>query len=105
MYSTCAKIALFAMVCVPVRLIIALLPLTNIMPSYVSLLIMTIGLSFLFRTSADTFFGSEKYWSRLNHGLLYVFASVLMFLDPKYTTIVLFADLIYGIITVRNHYY
>lgn len=112
MYSTNEKLALFATVCVPVRLFISSMPTSNWTKKnkknkwIVFLFLMTIGVYFIFKhqTSKETFFGSEKYWSGLNHGSVFILASALMFVSPKYASYVLYADVVYGIFTVIGQY-
>lgn len=109
MYSLNQKLILFATICVPIRLIIASLPskLTKKNVSYFALFLLLIGLGFIFKArsaSNSTAFGSKPYWSGMNHGFMYMLASILMRVNPVYASIVLYADVIYGIATVFNHY-
>jgi uncharacterized membrane protein HdeD (DUF308 family) len=111
MYSTAEKITLFATLCVPIRLLIAYLPLNPwISREYVAGILLTIGLALLFKSQLSkspvyTFFGSKRYWSSITHGFIYVLASTVTLFSPSYASYMLLIDVFYGIVTVVRHYY
>tara|TARA_Y100000389_G_C17282145_1_gene423523 strand:+ start:207 stop:572 length:366 start_codon:yes stop_codon:yes gene_type:complete len=113
MFSIQKRTLLFLFACIPIRIILAILPLF-IDPSYLPyygalLLIPTIGFLYLYfnnlRLNAFEA-GGNTWWAnmRLLHGLLFLAASIYAFQEKILAWIPLTIDVVFGLVLFIHNY-
>ena len=103
----------FLTYCVPARILLIILSfiLGNYYKDYKilgSVLAVLISAGFIFQDLQKKnvgAFGTEVYWNRVVHSILYFLFAICMYIFPEYAYILLIVDLLYGIFAVYNYYY
>jgi len=113
MFSIQKRMLLFLLACIPVRILLALLPLyidTSYLRYYgLLLLIPTIGFLYLYFNNARLNApegGGITWWAeyRLIHGLLYLSATIMAFQEKKLAWVPLTIDVILGLVLFLFRY-
>ena len=105
---------LFIMLCLPLRLIIGLLPiyLNKYFKKIYSLFILIVGISFLYLYFSDsrlTAFesGGNTWWHniRLVHGMIYLTSSIYLYKNSNLASLILLIDVLFGFMAFLNNHF
>lgn len=105
---------LFIMLCLPMRLLIALLPiyLNRLLKKMYSFIIFIVGISFLYLYFSNSRLqafesGGKTWWHniRLIHGMLFLTASIYLFNNNNLASFVMLIDLFIGFIAFLNNHF
>ena len=105
---------LFVLLCLPLRLLIALLPiyLNKLLKKIYSFLIFTIGITFLYlyftNSRLDAFESGGKTWwhnIRLIHGMLFLTSSIYLYNNSNLASFIMLIDIFIGFIVFLNNHF
>lgn len=104
---------LYTLICLPIRIIIALIPiyLNKYLKKIYSIIILIIGISFLYAYFSNTrnfgIFNQPAWWHnlRLIHGVLYLISSFYLFKNNNLSSGILLTDVVVGLVGfINNHF-
>ena len=104
---------IFMILCLPMRILIALLPiyLNNYLNKIFSIITLIIGVSFIYAFFSNTrhfgIFNQPIWWHniRLIHGMLFLTASIYLYNNNNMASIVLLLDVLLGFIYFLNNHF